>query len=161
MNGVVVFDYSAWAARYPELASSVSQSLAQQYFNEAQLYCDNTPCSIVRNLCIRAMLLNMVTAHIAALNAPLNGEPSSPLVGRINSATEGSVSVGTQLDMPAGSAQWYAQTSMASRSGRQQRSSGLCGMCQGRFLRSIHGGWGIAVMGNSDGQYLILWRSRA
>jgi Protein of unknown function (DUF4054) len=110
MNGVVVFDYSAWAARYPELASSVSQSLAQQYFNEAQLYCDNTPCSVIRDLCIRALLLNMVTAHIAALNAPLDGQPSSPLVGRINSATEGSVSVGTQLDMPPGSAQWYAQT---------------------------------------------------
>lgn len=110
MDNVVSFDYSAWAARYPELSTSVPQPLAQQYFNEATLYCDNTPCSIVTDLVMRAVLLNMLTAHIAALNAPLNGQSSSPLVGRINSATEGSVSVGTQLDMPPGSAQWYSQT---------------------------------------------------
>lgn len=110
MNSVVVFDYSAWAARYPELSASVAEPLAQQYFNEAQLYCDNTPCSIVRDLCMRATLLNMVTAHIAALNAPLNGQASSTLVGRISNATEGSVSVGTQMDMPPGSAQWFNQT---------------------------------------------------
>lgn len=109
MNGVVVFDYAAWSARYPEF-SSVMQATAQQYFYEAQLYCDNTPCSIVRDLCERSILLNMVTAHIAALNAPLNGQPSSPLVGRISNATEGSVSVGAQMDMPPGSAQWFNQT---------------------------------------------------
>jgi hypothetical protein len=109
-GGVVVFDYSAWALRYPELASSVTQPLAQQYFDEAQLYCDNTPCSPVQNLPQRAVLLNMLTAHIAALNAPFSGQASSPLVGRIGSATEGSVSVQTTLDMPAGSAQWFAQT---------------------------------------------------
>lgn len=110
MEGVVVFDYMAWSARYPELATSVTQPTAQMYFNEAQLYCDNTPCSIVVDVCIRAVLLNQVTAHIAALNSSLNGQPSSPLVGRINAATQGSVSVGTQLDMPPGSSQWFAQT---------------------------------------------------
>jgi hypothetical protein len=113
MEGVVVFDYAAWALRYPELAASVPQPLAQQYFNEAQLYCDNTPCSPIRDWKPggeRAMLLNMVTAHIAALNAPIGGQGSSPLVGRINSATEGSVSVQSQLDMPPGTAQWFAQT---------------------------------------------------
>jgi hypothetical protein len=52
----------------------------------------------------------MVTAHIAALNAPIGGQPSSPLVGRINNATEGTISVQTQMDYPAGSAQWFVQT---------------------------------------------------
>ncbi|SDR17588.1 DUF4054 domain-containing protein [Paraburkholderia tuberum] len=108
--GVVHFSYTRWAARYPELAKWVSAATAQEYFNEAQLYCDNTPRSIVRDLNERALLLNMVTAHIAALNAPLNGNAPSPLVGRIGSATQGSVSVQTQLDLPSGSAQWYAQT---------------------------------------------------
>lgn len=56
------------------------------------------------------MLLNMATAHIAALNSPLNGQASSPLVGRITNASEGSVSVQTQFDVPPGSAQWWAQT---------------------------------------------------
>jgi hypothetical protein len=84
--------------------------LAQQYFFEAQLYCDNTACSPIRDASQRAILLNMVTAHIAALNAPIDGQPSSPLVGRIANATQGSVTVATQMDVPPGSAQWFAQT---------------------------------------------------
>ncbi|NKI68956.1 DUF4054 domain-containing protein [Collimonas pratensis] len=113
IGGVVAFDYTAWSVRYPELASSVAQPLAQQYFNEAQLYCDNTPCSPIRDASVggqRSMLLNMLTAHIAALNAPIGGQPSSSLVGRISNATEGSVSVATQMDLPAGSPQWFAQS---------------------------------------------------
>lgn len=109
----VVFNYQAWAVRYPELASSVNGTLAQAYFNEAQLYCDNTLSSLVTDDSAtgqRAMFLNMITAHIAALNAPLNGQASSPLVGRINNASEGSVSVQTENLYPPGSAQWFQQT---------------------------------------------------
>lgn len=109
----VLFDYSAWAARYPELAASVPQTRAQTFFNEAGLYCDNTASSRVTDDTPggqRAMLLNMVVAHIAALNAPAGGNPASPLVGRISNATEGSVSVQTQNDYPPGTVQWWQQT---------------------------------------------------
>lgn len=107
---VVEFSYTAWSTRYPELAASVSQPLAASYFSEATLYCDNSPRSPIRDLGQRALLLNMMTAHVAALNAPLNGQPSSPLVGRISNATQGSVSVATQFDVPAGCPQFFAQT---------------------------------------------------
>ena len=110
MVGVVTFDYAIWSARYPELAALVSQPQAQAYFYEATLYCDNSPCSPVQDPTQLGVLLGMVTAHIAALNAALNGQPSSPLVGRINSATEGSVSVQAQMDAAPGSAQWFNQT---------------------------------------------------
>lgn len=108
----VVFDYAGWAARYPEF-SSVSQATAQAYFNEAQLYMDNTGSSPVADDSVggqRSMLLNMVTAHIAALNSGVNGQAPSSLVGRISNASEGSVSVAAQMDVSAGSAQWFAQT---------------------------------------------------
>jgi Protein of unknown function (DUF4054) len=111
--GVVAFDWLLWSARYPELAAFVPQATAQSYFNEAQLYCDNTPCSPIRDDTPggqRATLLNMLTAHIAALNAPLNGQPSSPLVGRINGATEGSVSVQTQYIDPKTDLQAWANS---------------------------------------------------
>lgn len=111
-GGIVTFSYADWSARYPELAASVTAQTAQLYFNEAQLYCDNTPTSLITDTSQggeREMLLNMVTAHIAALNAPLNGQPSSPLVGRISNATQGSVSVQTDFQVP-GSAAWFAQT---------------------------------------------------
>lgn len=109
MCGVVSFDYPAWAARYPELSTSVAQPLAQLYFNEAGLYLNNTASSVVRDLSARAMLLNMLTAHIAKMNATINGQPPSPLVGRISAAGEGSVSVGTDYQVP-GTAAWFAQT---------------------------------------------------
>jgi len=112
-NVPVVFNYASWAARYPELSASVGQAQAQAYFNEAQLYVDNTPCSIIPNAAPvyqRAIFLNMVTAHICALNAALNGQPASPLVGRISSATEGSVSVATENQYPPGTPQWYQQS---------------------------------------------------
>ena len=106
----VVFDYSLWSLRYPELSGSVKAALAGAYFIESTLFLDNTDNSRVTDLGQRAMLLNMLTAHIAALNAPLNGQPSSPLVGRITNATEGSVTVAAAMDLPPGSAQWFAQT---------------------------------------------------
>jgi hypothetical protein len=109
-DNVATFNYAIWSAAYPELAASVTQPQAQGYWDQAQLYCDNTPQSVIRDVGQRAMLLGMVTAHIAALRAPLNGQPSSPLVGRISSGTQGSVSVQTQLDVPAGVPQYWAQT---------------------------------------------------
>jgi hypothetical protein len=113
MDTPVVFNYTNWALRYPELAGSVSDPLAEIYFGEAQLYCDNSPTSIISNCAPayqRTYFLNMITAHIASLNASINGQPPNPLVGRISNATEGSVNVTTQFDMSPGSAQWFAQT---------------------------------------------------
>jgi len=107
-TGVVVFDYEKWITRYPEFSVSVPD--AQPFFDEAQLYCNNTAESPVAQIETRAVLLNMLTAHIAALSAGVNGEPASPLVGRINSASEGSVSVQTQSDYPPGTVHWYQQT---------------------------------------------------
>lgn len=107
----VVFDYSAWVARYPEFAATVAAPLAAAYFAEAGLYCNNTDGAIIGDLKIRGLILNMLVAHIAAMNAPApNGAPASSLVGRISSATQGSVTVQAQFDAPAGSAQWWIQT---------------------------------------------------
>jgi hypothetical protein len=110
--GTVVFDYAGWIARYPEFAT-LPQATAQALFNEAGLYCDNTACSPITDDSVggqRSMLLWMVTAHIAALNFGVGGESASPLVGRVNSASEGSVSVAAQMDVAPGSAQGFAQT---------------------------------------------------
>lgn len=115
LGGGVVFSYQTWSTRYPELAASVAAPLAAAYFVEAQLYCDNTPCTQIPTTDaggnpVLATLLNMMVAHIAALNAPIGGVASSPLVGRISSATEGSVTVQTDNQYPPGSVQWYQQT---------------------------------------------------
>lgn len=82
----------------------------QAAFAEAELIQNNTglgpPCDTTE----QSGLMNLLTAHIAVLNSPGPNGASSGLVGRIANATQGSVTVGTQFDMPPGSAQWFAQT---------------------------------------------------
>lgn len=107
--GVVVFDPAAFKQRYPEF-STVSDALLSDYFAEATIYLDNTDCSRVQDVDVRRMLLWMLVAHIAAINAGVNGEGASPLVGRINNATEGSVSVGTDMGAVPFTATWFLQT---------------------------------------------------
>ncbi len=99
----VVFDPAAFIARYPEFAL-VSPLLLGDYFVEATLYCNNTDLSVVADIPTRTLFLNMLTAHIAKLAA-------APLVGRIDSAAEGSVSAHTVYsNAVAGSMAWYIQT---------------------------------------------------
>lgn len=107
---IVTFDYALWSARYPELAGSVNEALAGLYFNEATLYLNNTDCSPVCDVGQRAVLLNMLVAHIALLNATINGQAPSGLVGRVKEAAEGTVRVSVDAGAASNSEAWYAQT---------------------------------------------------
>jgi hypothetical protein len=108
MSGSVAFNYAAWVARYPEF-SAVSEPTAQGYFNEATLYFANGYCPANPNPTNQLLLLQMLTAHIAALYSGINGGPPSPLVGRISNASEGSVSVAVEFPMTNQSA-WFQTT---------------------------------------------------
>jgi hypothetical protein len=112
MGAIAIFDPAAWVARYPEFGS-VTPAQAQGYFDEAVLYLRNDGSGPVRDdlVGVQLMLLNMLTAHIAELNRlTSNGHAVSQLVGRIDSASQGAVSVHAEMDVPAGSGQWFAQT---------------------------------------------------
>lgn len=109
---VVVFDSAGFLARYPEFAS-VSTPTLQAYFNEATIYLNNTDTSPVTDGSVggmRSLLLNMLTAHIAALNSGVSGQAASQIVGRVDQATEGSVSVHADMGAVPGTAAWYMQT---------------------------------------------------
>lgn len=105
----VDYDHVWWSIRYPELAAWVEPGHARGYFDLACLYLDNTSCSPVRNVSRRQTLLGLLTAHVAALNAPINGQTPSPLVGRVTNVAEGSVNIATDYPQEPG-AEWYAQT---------------------------------------------------
>ena len=112
MGVSVQFNYPAWIARYPEFAL-VSEPTANAYFNEAQIYHDNSGSAYgPTDATVQLVLLNMLTAHIAQRYAIIAGVEPSPLVGRISNATEGSVSVGVEGFGSAlpGSQVWFAQT---------------------------------------------------
>jgi hypothetical protein len=113
----LTFDYAAWLARFPEFAA-VPQGMAQAYWYEAGIICDNTPTSPITDMTQLGVLLNLLTAHIATLNGGLTaagvttGGAGLGLTGRISSATEGSVSVSSEFPITGDgpNAAWYSQT---------------------------------------------------
>lgn len=116
-SGIVVFNWDRWSALYPELVAGspflnpiyatiggVTQPMAQALFDKAgRLYVPNNASALVPDLGQRSDLLDLVVAHLAALRG-------LALVGRIESASEGSVSVATAALVPDGSAEWWQQT---------------------------------------------------
>ena len=106
----VAFVYSDWAARYPEFGVTVTQPQAADSFLQATLYLDNTDGSVVQDIPTRTMLLYMLTAHIAQLGYGSSIQTVSPLVGRIDSATQGSVTVSVKMPEGIGLAGWLQQT---------------------------------------------------
>jgi hypothetical protein len=112
-TGVAVFDYAFWATVYPEF-SNIVEAQADECFNLATLYLDNTPISAVpltnaTGQPVRIRILGMITAQVAQLMYGSTIQPISPLVGRVSNAAEGSVSVATELNTPV-SAAWFTQT---------------------------------------------------
>lgn len=115
MSAIATFNYSTWVARYPEFNGTVNEATAGLYFGEAGLYLNNVGGGQVCDPATQQALMYMMTAHIAALNMQQCGNDSaSGIVGRISSASEGSVSVSVENDYPAGSPQWYQQTKYGS-----------------------------------------------
>lgn len=108
MGQPVVFDYTKWVATFPEF-TAVEEPQATLYFGIAELYFAN--CGWTASLRNAPLFLNLLTAHVAWLLSPRDaaGHPSSAgtqpapqVVGRISSASEGSVSVSVELQ-PSGS----------------------------------------------------------
>jgi len=107
-TGVVTFVTADFIIRYPEFTTI--QAALPSYFGEATLYLDNSVNSRVVNVETRLPLLWMLTAHIAALNGGVNGQAATPLVGRISTASEGSVSVAAEMPGADASSAWFMQT---------------------------------------------------
>lgn len=107
--GVVTFDPEAFQQAYPCFAS-VNATALEGNFALATLMLDNSCCSIVCDAPTRAQLLNLITAHITALLNGVNGQPGQSVVGRINQAQQGSVSVATEMLAKTESAAYWQQT---------------------------------------------------
>jgi hypothetical protein len=117
MGVTVAFNYAAWVALFPEFASPggstpVTPVLGTQYFLMATMVHRNDGGGPVNDPVQQANLLNLLTAHMAALMAsPAGAASASPLVGRISQAAEGSVNVSVELptNMPMASG-FFTQT---------------------------------------------------
>lgn len=115
--GPITFVYADWVALLPQMLG-VSQPQATLYFGLAEMYVRNDGGGSINDPVKLTNALYLTTAHLAALfsqqtnGVPTTGgsEPPSPLVGRIGSAAEGSVSVSSEMPDQPQSAAWWNQT---------------------------------------------------
>jgi hypothetical protein len=122
----VVFNYATWLLFFPELSGITSEVLyspdpsdgiAVGFFPTATMYIRNDGAGPVNDPAMQKNLLYYATAHVAFLRSPrTNGvpttggtEPPLPIVGRIASATEGSVSLTAEMAGLPASAAWWNQ----------------------------------------------------
>ena len=105
----VVFDTGRFLARFPEFDNVADEQL-QALFNAATLYLDNTDASLVTNVAAREALFMLLVAHLAQLNFGSKTSPATPLVGRVTSVSEGSVSISGDAPALPGTATWYGLT---------------------------------------------------
>lgn len=112
-------NYESWILRYPEF-DAVESDTYDLYFAEAGLFCRNDGSSPVTTAAAQSALMQMLTAHIAALYSQSQGDPTpgdaknaNTPVGRISDATQGSVSVRVDWPSAADSSameKWLSQT---------------------------------------------------
>lgn len=106
MSGVVVFDPVEFRALYPTIQATDEQ--LEMYFEMAETFLDNTKCSVVKDMGARKRLLYLLVAHIATLTG--QAEKGNNVVGRVSSATEGTVSIGLDYGTMGNNERWYLQT---------------------------------------------------
>lgn len=113
---VAVFDYSQFTALFPELTNGgVTEPVASSLFAVAGLLLDNTDCSPVQDVSARLIYLNYIVAHLASIAGyPLAAGATTPapsgVIGRISSATEGSVSVSADYGQVSGNQAYWLQS---------------------------------------------------
>lgn len=111
----VTFNYANFIAAYPQFNLAAESSL-QNCFNQAGLICNNSDNSVVLDVTVRQTLLWLLVAHIATLTGQTNtnyingtiGQPA--MIGRVNNASEGSVSVSTEMTLNANNSAYFTQT---------------------------------------------------
>lgn len=106
MSGIVELDLAEFRELYPNISANDTQ--LTMFWKIAEGFLDNTECSIVKDLEQRKILLYLLVAHVAALNA--NVESGNLSVGRVASATEGTVSISLDYGTVGNNERWYMQT---------------------------------------------------
>lgn len=110
--GCVTFDPTVFKAAYPEFAT-ISDAVLNANFGLSQLMLMNCCGSRVVDANLRATLYDLLVAHITTLRNGQSGGQPSGVVGRINSASQGSVSVSAEF--PASqNASYFLQTQWGS-----------------------------------------------
>lgn len=107
---IVVLDITRFRAMFPEF-SNVTDSLLPFLFDQATDYLNNSDFSLVDDVIKRERLLYLLMAHLAFVRyGDANGNGGTGMVGRISSASEGSVSVSSDAGQVEFRYMWYTQS---------------------------------------------------
>lgn len=107
-GAIATLSVSAFLDAYPTF-STLTPGQIEEAFSLATLYLRNDGTSPVRTVQQQTSLMYLLTAHLSQLMYGADGKGASGVVGRINSASEGSVSIGSDWPASATSA-WFLQT---------------------------------------------------
>lgn len=104
---LVIADFRA---AYPAFATNPPDAVITAYFALAgEVWLRNDGTGPVRTTTLQTALLYMLTAHLCQLFSGPDGNDPSGLVGRISSATQGSVTISTEYEGTMNSA-FFTQT---------------------------------------------------
>lgn len=104
----IIFDPTVFKLLFPEFIN-VDNARLDFFFQQACLVVSNKDNSIVQDLDARQTVLYLLTAHIGKLMGALANDGQPIPVGRVSTATEGSVT--GEFDYPAfNSYEWFIQT---------------------------------------------------
>jgi hypothetical protein len=116
VHGVIQFDPAQFVIDYP-MFTGIDAGVLGRNFTRATLQLNNSCQSLVKDGNVRELLLELLVAHITELNQGTNDgagnvNPPSGIVGRIASASEGSVSLGNAeyAAPPNANQAYYIQT---------------------------------------------------
>ncbi len=107
----VTLDVTEWKEKYPQY-SGLTDSQVEDLFYAATSYLENNDMSAVGDEERRKYFLYLLTAHLAFLLYPDSSGKggNGGMVGRISSASEGSVSVGSGLSNVPFNAEFFLQS---------------------------------------------------
>lgn len=110
INGVVQFNYLHFITAFPEFAA-VDPDALQGYWDEACVLFRNDLTSPEQDPVHRREILELMTAHVAALFAPAPFGRGGGTVGRVTSRSVGGVSVSYEgFTGASGTETWWLQT---------------------------------------------------
>lgn len=107
---IVVLDVPKFRAMFPEF-SNLTDAQLPFLFDQSTDYLNNSEYSLVEDAVKRERLLYLLMAHLAYLRyGDANGYGGSGMVGRLSSASEGSVSVSSDAGQIEFRYMWYTQS---------------------------------------------------
>lgn len=116
MGGIVTFNQAQFLLRYPQFSAyaTANPGRLQMLFDDVTvLYINNTASSYVGDVKTRELLIYLLMAHILQISGvtTVAGEGSTAdKVGRVSSATEGSVSASLDMGSVSANSAWFLQS---------------------------------------------------